>query len=339
MTATIERPSLNSVMSVIFPTQPAKLNIHGVPENAQFFSYSVEDCLTISSWMPDGFDQVSQKIKQSHNDFYNDVCEGCHRNCYSYLDAFRDEDGYLPELDSDDCPDEIRDHCWVYDEGYTGQDCPEGHSIENKDYDFPISNMVFEVKFNHIGDHNYPRFTHQGDSAYLCAGKVDPDTKAILCTDIRMAANVFGHEDYVEGICWGYNARPKTLAGIVSSYTSTTFNNDLTPINIFSENCDWIRTASQRRGYYSESDIDIYLCDGGVDGLVLLDVENDIQAFFTFLIAGFKSLEQLPHIMIVPVIKTEYVMDGTAYQGYKTIPDAVGRHWFISMDGFLLGQM
>jgi hypothetical protein len=260
--------------------------------------------------------------------------------CDDYVNQFRDEDGYLPEDDcDDDYPDELRNHCWVYDEGYHGQFCPEGSELGQRDANFPISNMVFTVKFNHIGDSNYPRFTYQGDSAYLCAGRVNPETKEIEATEIRMAANVFGSEDYVEGICWGYNARPKTLAGIVSSYTSTPFNNDLTPIEVFEENCSHIRFISERNNRYYNDNDEKYLTDGGVSGLVLLDVENDMQAFFTFLIAGFKSLEELPHIMIVPVNKTEYVMDGVTYQGYKTIPDAVGRHWFISMDGFLLGQM
>lgn len=329
MTNTIafDKPSLENITSVIFPKTPSKLNIHFTPKNAEFLGYTTEgNTLSISAWMPHGFAKFNQVINESDDQFYENYCEGCERNCYEFLEQFKDEDGYFIDTEH------LGDHCYVYDNGYSGQHCPKGYSKQRSGVEFSIANMVFEIELSMMRENAFsPLF----DSAYLCAGEVDliNDIEVIYCTEIRMAANVFGDEDYPEGICWGHSSHPNTLNGIVSGYTTTKFNNDLVNIPTFKDNCREI--PSLRRNIESNMR---FLCYG-VDGLLLLHVEKDIQAFFTFITAGFKSLPHAPHIMIIPVNRGDYVMDGVTYSGYTTYPDAVGRNWFITMDGYLLGQV
>lgn len=328
MNSTLELPSLESVTSVIFPQSPAKLNIHQTPKNAEFLAYSVGDYLTLSAWMPDKFESVNQIQTQSNNSFYREYCEDCHRNCHEFLNDYTDEFG---GVDWDAIPN---GHCGVYDDGYHGQSCPEGNEKEDENLSFDVANMVFEYKLSYLPSREYQRFHSCGDSAYLCKGDVDEEGN-IWTTEILMAANVFGGADDPQGICWGSNPRPRSLRGIVESFGKTRFNNDLLPLYEFVENSNTTRLSTPD----SENKSLKLLTMGGVDALALLDVEKDLQAFFTFLMAGFNSLPEAPHIMMIPLNYGEVEVEGVVYQGYKSIPDAVGRQWFITMDGNLLGQV
>lgn len=330
MSYTAQQPTLDSITSVIFPTSPANLNIHRTPKDAQFLTYTVSDYLVLSAWMPHGFSEFNQTVTQSNDQFYHETCEGCERNCESYLDPYWDSDH--EEL-SEDIPGGF--HCWVYDEGYHGQRCPEGYMKGTHSLKFPISNMVFQIFLSHLGEE---RFSYQMDSAFLAKGRVieDEETgeKQVLSSVRYQAANVFGNDTHPERICWGSNPRPRTLQGIVEGYGTSNFNSDILPISEFEENC---RALEGRDSGILKPEYQ-YLCEG-VDALALLDVEKDLQAFFTFLIAGYKSLPELPHLMIVPMNLGEIEINGSVYSGYKTIPDAVGRQWFITHDGRLLGQV
>lgn len=325
MIQTLQRPTFENMTSVIFPQTPAKLNIHKTPKSAQFLAYRVTDVLTLTAWMPNGFASVNQEGRSDNDRFYQTNCMECERNCAEFLDDYRDEYG---DIQWEDVP---HGHCDVYNEGYYGQDCPMGYVPEPHVINFPIANMVFEIDLSYIG--NSPRFSRRGDSAYLCKGVVDSETNEIYSTELRMAANVFGSSDNVEGICWGGNNRPNNLQSIVASYISSPFNNDLLNIPSFEQNCR--QTVLDDDFVPAEEK---YICEG-VDAVALLDVEKDLQAFFTFLVAGFNSLPEAPHIMIVPMNNDTIEMGGQTYMGYKTLPDAVGRQWFITYDGDLLGQV
>ena len=316
-------------MSAIFPTKPPEATLHFIPKNAEFISYRVDDDLVISAWMPGDFYTVEANFSESNDGFFEYYCDGCERNCSSFLEQYTDEDG---EVLWDDIPG---GDCAVYDEGYHGQDCPKGHEKEEQFLNFPVSNMVFEIHLSHLGQDN--KFSRQADSAYLCAGKLTEDNQ-ILATDVLMASNVFGSAEYLEGICWGYNTKPNNLSEIVSQYISTPFNNDLLPVQSFCENCESARSAIRADDFLPVDDGDTYLCSGK-SALLLLDAGKHVSAFFQMLSAGFTSLPKSPHIMILPLSEKSITVGTHSISGYCTDLDAVGKSWFVSSSGEILGQM
>ena len=73
--------------------------------------------------------------------------------------------------------------------------------------------------------------------------------------------------------------------------------------------------------------------------MLLLDAGEDVTAFFHMIAAGFESLSNAPHIMMIPVKNSSFEKDGNTYSGYLTSEDNVGKKWFITMDGLLIGQV
>lgn len=310
-------------MSVIFPKEPAKVIIHPLPKNAERITYRVSDTLILSAWMPDGFHNISQESTLSNDDFYEAFCDNCSRNCNSFLNEYYDEEDDYIDYDHPD----LHDHCNVYDNGYHGQYCPKEYSRTNS-VNFDIANMVFEIHLTHLG--KIPRFVYRKDSAYLQASKFD-EYGNLVATKPEMASNVFGDADYPEGICWGYNQRPRNLREISTFYCSTPFNNDLCTLEDFQDNCREIRYKISRNSYSDEylySDETVLGSD--IDAVMILDAEENIQGFYTMLMAGFKPIPKEPHVMLIPLKEDEFEKNGHVYKGYVTIADAVGKSWFIS---------
>jgi hypothetical protein len=316
-------------MSAIFPTNPPEATIHFIPKNAEFISYRVEDNLILSAWMPDGLVTVDSNVSDNNDAFHENHCEECERNCSSYLDDFLDEDG---DVIWDDIPN---GHCAVYDEGYHGQYCPLGYEKRVEVFNFNVSNMVFEIHLSHQGT---PKpFSPQTDTAFLCAGKLD-EKNQITSTDVYMASNVFGNSENIEGICWGSNSRPDNLSEVVSQYISTPFNNDLLDIQEFYDNCQEARRAIRINDYDLVTDGDTYLCSGK-SALLLIDASQHINAFFQMISAGFTSLSEAPHIMIIPLSERTITLGTNSISGFCTDLDAVGKSWFVSSYGAILGQV
>lgn len=326
MPATIlEEPKTK--MSVIFPTKPSQINIHLLPKNSKMISYSVTDCLTIKSWMPDGFNRFSQKVHETYDEFHENHCRSCDSYCRVDISDYEDENG---EVDWDH-PD-LQYRCDVYDEGYEGV-CVRGYQHEERHVEFDISEMVFCISLTHLGTKYYPTFNRINDSAYLCASQVEDGV--IYVTEKYMASNVFGTDDYPEGICWGYNKSPQNLRGIVNSYFSTPFNNDLTPIDAFFENTQSVRSDSSEYRLEDEK----IISTSSPDALILVDAEHDVSAFFQLLSAGYKPLPEAPHIMIIPLTETTITKNECSYSGYVTVNDDLGKQWFVTNDGLLIGQV
>jgi len=321
-------------MSVIFQTTPPSVRIHNLPKNSHFISYRVDELLTLSAWMPDRFQTIRQETSYDNDDFYHQHCEDCHRCSSGYLDQYYDEE--LEEIDWNQVPGGYEGHCSVYDDGYHGQSCPEGNEAEPEDLEFDIANMVFEIKLNHLGDP--PRYNRQHDSAYLRAGKLIDGR--IFNTHNRGASNVFGTEAYPEGICWGSNLRPDNLREIVTNYFLTPFNNDLTSLGTFQYNCGDLRTDAVNDHRYTRNRNDLFLCYGDVaDALLVVDAELDVNAFFTLLSAGYNSLPEAPHVMLVPIKEVSITKNGATFVGYQTVSDAVSKNWFVTTEGLLVGQI
>ena len=317
-------------MSHIFQSAPPAVKIHKLPRKAKFFTYEATDHLTISAWMPDGFDSVNQEVRESNDQFYNNHCDGCERNCHDFLEEYLDEDGEVDDY-------RLGPHCFVYEDGYSGQLCPLGNVKQDMDISFDIADMVFEIDLE-VRNRNR-LFAKLGDSAYLSAGYVDEEAGPVVFkTHNYTASNVFGNASHPEAICWGGVRHPENLREIVTNYAATPFNNDLTKIPAFENHCELIRGDVASDAYIESNQK--FLCQGGgVDALIMLDAEDNIPAFFTMLCAGFTSLPELPHIMLIGATEATLERGGAAYQGYLTIPDAVGKQWFVSKDLQLVGQV
>lgn len=333
-------------MSVIFPTSPSQVRVHLLPKKAEMITYRVDDTIKISAWMPDKFHRIQQKTDMSNDEFYNSFCEGCERNCYSFIEAYYDED--IDDIDWDH-PD-LHGHCDVYNDGYHGQSCPHGYEKEGSEIEFDVSNMVFEIHLTHLGE--TPRFVYSRDTAYLQAGRYNelhddetPESENYIdATIVKMASNVFGYDEAPEGICWGYNRKPKNLREMVTYFFNTPFNNDLVKLDEFEKNCDEIRCSV----YDDYFDVDnVYENDkfigSQIDALMMVDAEEDQQAFYTMLMAGFKPIPEAPHVMMIPLYEYEFEKNEKYYRGFKTAPDDVNREWFVMSDteyrGLLLGQI
>lgn len=322
-------------MSVIFPTEPNKVVIHPLPKEANLITYSVRDLLWIESWLPDGYKTINQEIDMDNDDFYHTFCDGCTRNCYSFLSKYEDEDN---DVDWDH-PD-LNNHCNVYDDGYHGQHCPEGHSFDDSDdstINFSVAPMVFGIALHHLSeDHYNRRFDKVTDTAYLCDGYEDED--GFHRTDSLIASNVYGNSDDIGNICWGGNARPQNLANVVDTYFSSPFNNDLTPLPAFEQNSDDVKSYVHNNAYHLDEGTKV-LCNFSPDALMIIDASKDISAFFYLLSAGFKSIPEAPHVMMVPLFNKTVEKDGNTFDGYVTVNDAVDKEWFVTHDGLLVGQV
>lgn len=322
-------------MSVIFQTSPPPVLIHLLPKDSQLITYRVDDLLTIAAWMPDKFASVFQERPYSNDDFYHDNCSECERNCSSFIENHWDEE--LDEVDWSQIPGGEDGHCNVYDEGYHGQYCPNGNEPGgNGDIEFDISNMVFEISLIHLNGES-ERYMRQRDSAFLQAAK---NVSGNIHSTWKLAAsNVFGTDTHPGGICWGHNYPAQNLREIVTNYLETPFNNDLLNLTGFERNCDSIREAVATNQYRRNNTISL-LCDGkDADALMIVDAEQNIPAFFTMLSAGFNSLPESPHVMLIPIKECTFERDGATYEGYKTVSDAVDKNWFVSKTGLLVGQI
>ncbi len=327
----------------IFPSEPAAVNLHPVPTQAEFISYLVDpDTLTIRAWMPDNYSsfEESSSTSREQDRFYDNNCCNCPRNTRRYYEETHPElfDAGMSWRDSSIESFTINNpgECFVYMNGYRGQDCPLGFKFEDPESKrHSISEMVFDIQLSHKG-----QFKKYIDNAHLQAGFVN-ESGEVYETNPCSAANVYSgdrdREGFIYGkICWNYIEDPKTLREIVTSYFGSKFNNDLLRLSSFKTNISAIRQKKEENKY--NKSLHKFICSG-YDCLVMIDGSKDVQAFFTMLMAGFKSLPELPHIMIVPA-KTSTIKQGDMiYLGYTTQEDAVGRSWYVSTEGAIIGQL
>jgi hypothetical protein len=322
-------------MSFLSPVEPFSGVLHDVPSDAQFISYEVQpDNLIISAWMaPSTHDY--REPSQSNDAFYEENCDGCHRNCYSFYDNYTDEDG---EIDWDHS--ELQDDCNVYENGYHGQRCPDGYVKSGNDGDYVsrfYGDMVFTASFGILNKNPKQRLIPTGYNAFLRKGRYRTDTKKIHYSATKPAANVYGA--YLEnpvgsGICWGTNEIPDSLQGCAVSYYTSGFNNDLYRVEYFFKHCEEMEAL---RCLHSSDTMK--LLTKKADSLFMVDAEQHANTFASMLMAGFQPLENCQHIMAIPVHKCSIKVNNGIVYGYKTEKDGVGLHWFISQDAKLIGQL
>lgn len=339
------------MMNPIFPTDPAKVNVHLLPTGAEFTSYKVDSqALTIRAWMPANYSEFENR--QSHtaelDQFYGEHCSICPRNRSRYFkDTYPDLTDEYGDYNYDDMREfftaAARDQteCDVWWRGFNGQFCVDGHELTLKEAEkIPISNMVFDIKLNYKGKPPRFRKVHEGDNAHLRAGYYE-DGK-IYQTPSFAAANVYSgdHPDesgYKYGkICWGQVVAPTNLRVIISSYFQSNFNNDLLRLSAFEENINSLKDSVEYDNYHKSDHK--FLCSG-YDCLIMIDADQDVQAFFTMLMAGFTPIPEAPHVMIIPAKTSTIQKEDSVYFGYTTQEDAVGCKWYISSEGYLIGQL
>lgn len=340
-------------MNPIFPSEPAKVNIHLLPSKAEFISYSLNsETLDIRAWMPANYSEFvnSESKTQQYNDFFRSHCDSCHRNGRSYFvekyPELFDEDGDIISYNEGDSffigAEQTQSECSVWWRGFRGQFCLEGNEFSSTDIELKkISNMVFDIKLKYRGPS--PRFekVYKGDNAHLKAGYFENgeiyETISLPASNVYSNSENLAESGYKYGpICWGGVNTPNNLRMIVDSYFQSNFNNDLLRISSFSSNIDQLESEKKDHKYKKSNHN--FICSG-YDALILIDADQNVQAFFTMLMAGFTSIPEAPHVMLVPA-KTSTIQKGDSmYFGYTTQKDAVGREWYISSEGYLIGQL
>lgn len=322
-------------MSVIFPTQPAKVKIHPIPSNANFISYSNSfGAIALKAWMPSGlanFSYTESSLYASDDDeFYLTFCESCERNCSQYFsDTYKYDFSLCRRTFFNNLRDTEQD-CTVYYHGYHGEECPLGNTLDDNDEmtEVTISDTVITIFLNR---RLLPSHSLKGE-AVLCSGYVKDDE--VYTTQILRSGNCWTNN----AICWGDNRKPDNLRGMVNTYLYSSFNNDLTGLENYKNNNIRLEELKKNQNSYRKSMHDKFLCQG-YDNLMMLDAHDDIQAFYTMLMAGFTPLPEFPHYMLIPMDTCTIAKNDNYYLGYKTEADSVGRHWYVSSEGFLIGQL
>jgi hypothetical protein len=294
--------------------------------------------------------QLTQSDSQLHNDFYGNHCVDCPLNTLLYY-----VENHRDCLDDDYC---VMNHntlyansCAVYYRGFQGQPCTKGYEFKTDiDPTINVQNMVFQINLSYLG--NRPRFQKSSDNAHLCAGYVDEKTTKIYKTREYSAPNVYSgpNSNYYNGnICWGstglrngeqvyQNFMPNSLRNMATMFFQSGTNNDLLPIRRFKQYNEELSDLKEDNKNYHESHFDKFLCSG-YDSLMLIDADADVQTFFTMVMAGFKPIPEAPHIMMIPLKNCTIERDGNFYFGYSTQEDSVGRCWYVSSEGYMIGQL
>ena len=325
-------------MSAIFPTSPAKVYIKLLPKNADFISYEFTDRIfKLKAWIPGGLYSFSQRV--GGDSFYSQHCEGCERNTTDYIDDLY-EDLETDTGNNADIMSQMREdeECMVYWDGSSAcEDCPLGYEfLEENTEEIQISNSVVVETVNYNNRYG-DIFDSVSDAfnVHLRAGEFDEDG-LIHSTRSWRAANV--HDS--GNVCWGNTNdydKPKNLREATTTYFTSNFNSDLLNLSTFKEyNSILERHKEQNR--YVASETDKFVC-AGYDALMCIEAQQDVQAFYTMLMAGFRPLPELPNIMIIPVEESSIQKEDNFYFGYLTKPDTVGRQWYVSSEGYLLGQL
>lgn len=324
-------------MSSIFPTSPAKVYIKLLPKNADFISYEFTDrSFKLKAWIPAGL--YSFRMRLMVDRFYVQHCEGCGRNTADYIDDLYED------LEIGDDDDEIislmrlDDECMVYWEGDSAcENCPLGYELSDEiTEEIQISNSVVVETVNYNNRYgNIFDAVSDAFNVHLRAGEFDEDG-LIRSTRSLRAANV--HD--TGNVCWGNTndyGKPKNLREAATTYFTSNFNSDLLNLSSFKEN-NRIIERHKERNLYEESKTDKFVC-AGYDALMCIEAQQNVQAFYTMLMAGFRPLPELPNIMIIPVEESSIQKEDNFYFGYLTKPDTVGRQWYVSSEGYLLGQL
>ncbi len=214
-----------------------------------------------------------------------------------------------------------------------------------REFEFDCA-MTICIAINSSKENN---FTLSSDpSIWGYSSKLSADGKRVLSSKRFNISNVSsGH------ICWGGLIRPvthfyaesskkqkTTIAGILNTFVSKTFNNDY---HSFKEFYDGAMIAKQAKCFREKKatthTVSTLFCSY-YDAMICVDARYDKIAYFRLIAAGYSPISpENKHIIIMPIKKGTVTVDNVEYSGYLTPEDALGKQWFISETHNLIGQV
>lgn len=298
--------------SLLFSDTPAKGYLHLLPHKTNAISYSyTSDMLTLSAHMEDNFAHVKQADPRTGN-VYDQFYQN---NCYF-------------------CRHENNNRCTsVRQSGFTSDTvCPRGFELpEENTVNFDVAPAIFHNSLRLSQRH---RFESSGSRVWLQASQVS-GKRIKLSRNRKPLANTWASNNV---ICWGRNDEPKTLRGMVKLFFDTPFNNDLVSIQDFVENNQVVKEDVEKDNFFRTYSHYKFIAEKA-DALFMLHAEDNVQAFFWMLSAGFKPISEASHLMLIPLTETVLEHEGNSYPGYLTPSDSCKKEWFVTKTGDLIGQL
>lgn len=300
--------------SFLFSDTPAKVYLHLLPQKTNAISYTyTPDVLTLSAHMEDNFaqvDQVDPRNRSIYDQFYRDNCYSCR-----YEKSGRCESVRNYGVNSDTV-------------------CPRGFKFEEEEkVTFDVSPAIFHCPLRLSDTKRFQRISNS-TKVYLQASKVN-DKRIKLSKTRKPLANTWSSNNV---ICWGRNSAPKSLRGMVDLFFNSPFNNDLVSIQEFVTNSKVVKEDLEKDNFFRTYSRYKFIAEKA-DALLMLHAEDNVQAFFWMLSAGFKTISEASHLMLIPLKETVLEHEGISYPGFLTPSDACNKEWFVTKSGDLIGQL
>jgi hypothetical protein len=296
-------------MSIIFSEDLARAVVYPVPDRTTAISYIyTPDRLLIAAHLKDRWAKIKSMNEEPLDEFYQDFCVYC-----TFQDGGRCASVSARGLHSDTI-------------------CPRGLVVPDVDVDYSFFSApaIFNIYLD-IADKK-KIFTHIDRAKAILQGTKVVDDKILVTVSVTRPSNV--HDSY--NICWGTQSQPNNLRGIANLFFSSEFNDDLTSVRGFRQNCTKIRRAVTgdefTTGRYT------FIADSA-DALLMIHSGVHLGAFFQMTAAGFKPISECSSIIMIPLKTVEIEHEGETYRGYQTPYDSCRKSWFVSTTGELVGQL
>lgn len=301
--------------SILFSDTPAKGYLHPLPNKTTAISYSyTPDLLTISAHMEDNFAHVEQRDPQTSR----------------YYDSFFQTNCYNCKFENGGRCQSVRDSGF----GPSTTVCPRGIEIDQGDeVKFDVAPAIFNIPLQLSPKQRFVPQAHF-NRVWLQASMVK-DKRIKLSRNRKGLANTWSGSNV---ICWGRNQEPKNLRGMVRLFFESPFNNDLVSIKEFVENNEIIKKDVETGNFFRTYSRYKFITEKS-DALFMLHAEDNVQAFFWMISAGFKPIADASHLMLIPLTETVLEHEGNSYPGYLTEPDSCNKQWFVTKSGDLIGQL
>jgi hypothetical protein len=300
-------------MSIIFSEDLARAVVYPVPDRTTAISYIyTPDRLLIAAHLKDKWATINAKTSEDEDaldGFWAENCALC-----TFLDGGRCASVVARGLYSDTI-------------------CPRGLAVPDvveEVVGFTSAQTIFEIYLD-IADKK-DIFTHRDRAKAILRGTKVVDDKILVTETARRPSNV--HDSY--SICWGTQSQPDNLRGIANLFFSSEFNDDLTSVESFRQNCTKIRRAVTGDEFTTSRYT--FIADSA-DALLMIHSGVHLGAFFQMTAAGFKPISECSSIIMIPLKTVEIEHEGETYRGYKTPYDSCRKRWYVSTTGELVGQL
>ena len=358
-------------MSLIFPEKPSKVNIHLLPSKAELFTYKITDYFVLSAWLPDNANNLGTTgtVNASATEFYKQFC----RSCPHYHNNEDDEDyepcyAYNSQYDGESCMS-----------GHSYESLEAGFSTANMAFQVKFNHLGDEPRFQYKGDSAFIQsavykdgMIHKSQRYRAANVHGSSDHPENICwgtslrpNSLREAVDTYFSTPFNSDLLslTQFKRNNENIRTTLNKAYSNIDTLDSFTVNQLIDICrnsglsrysrlnkgqllDLIRTTGVAKNFvsspYSPDPTEKYLCSSA-DAMMIIDAEQDRMAFFTMLSAGFTSIPEVPHVMMIPMKTDTFTKGGHQYYGHITYPDAVGKNWYIYPEstntGVLVGQI